>query len=246
MGDDAAGAAIRSRLDAEGIGVAGLFATAEASTGTALIVVDPQGQNQIAVAPGANHRVTVEMVAARHDDLAWAQVVLCPLELPPPTVAWTLREAKSLGALTVFNPAPVQPLPDEVWPRVDYLTPNEGEAARLTGLADPESAAAALLARGVGTVVMTLGADGCPRVQPRGAAPRRRPDRHRHRHDRCRRRLQRRAGRRSRRGPAPGRCAALRPAAGALTCTRRGVQDALPTLAEVETLLGGDSRPADR
>ena len=124
-------------------------------------MVDPEGRNQIAVAPGANHRVSVEMVAARPDDLAWPQVVLCPLELPPPTVAWVLREAKSRGALTIFNPAPVQPLPDEVWADVDYLTPNEGEAARLTGgVADPGTAASALLARGVRTVVVTLGAQG--------------------------------------------------------------------------------------
>ena len=169
--------------------MAGLFSTAEAPTGTALIVVDPEGENQIAVAPGANHHVSVEMVSARRDDFAWPQVVLCPLELPPPTVAWALREAKSRGALTVFNPAPVQPLPDEVWPHVDYLTPNEGEATRLTGgLADPGAAASALLARGVRTVVVTLGAQGV--LACRGRAPPfvvAAPGRHGHRYDRGRR-----------------------------------------------------------
>ena len=117
------------------------------------------------------------MVAARRDDFAWAQVVLCPLELPPLTVAWALREARSRGALTVFNPAPVQPLPDEVWPHVDYLTPNEGEAARLTGRPgrSRRPRRRALLARGVGTVVVTLGAAGalaCSGATPSSASPR--------------------------------------------------------------------------
>jgi ribokinase len=239
VGNDTAGASIQARLAAEGIDASGTFSTSEAATGTALIVVGPDGRNQIAVAPGANHRLSVEMIAARRDHFAWPDVVLCPLELPPPTVAWTLREAKSRGALTVFNPAPVQPLPDDVWPSVDYLTPNEGEAARLGSEgADPEAAAAALLARGVRTVVVTLGAHGA--IACGGAAPLR--------------------------VAAPAVAAidttgagdafngALAVAlgegrpladalhfaviAGALACTRRGAQDSLPARADVEALLG--------
>jgi ribokinase len=238
VGDDAAGAAIRTGLAAEGIGVDGLFSTPDAATGTALIVVDPAGRNQIAVAPGANHRVSVEMVAARQDDLAWAEVLLCPLELPPPTVAWALGQANARGALTIFNPAPVQPLPDDVWPHVDYLTPNEGEAARLTGgLADPEAAARALLARGVGTVVVTLGAQGVlacgsgPPVRvstPAVAA------------------IDTTGAGDAFNGALAVALTEGRPlgdalhfatAAGALACTRRGAQNALPTRAAVEALL---------
>src|SRR5262249_9353299 len=126
VGDDAAGQAIRDRLAAEGIGGAGPFSTARAAPGPARIGVDPAGRNQMAVAPGANHRVSVEMVAARAEDFGWPDVMLCPLELPPLTVVWALREAKARGAITVFNPAPVQPLSDDVWSHVDYLTPNEG------------------------------------------------------------------------------------------------------------------------
>jgi ribokinase len=238
VGDDAAGIAIRARLADEGIGVAGMFATTEAATGTALIVVDPEGRNQIAVAPGANHRVSVEMVAARGDDFAWPQVVLCPLELPPSTVAWALREAKSRGALTIFNPAPVQPLPDEVWPHVDYLTPNEGEAARLTGgLADPGAAASALLARGVRTVVVTLGAQGVlawgsappflvaapavTAIDTTGAG------------DALNGALAVALGE----GRPLADALRFATAAGALACTRRGAQDALPTREEVEALV---------
>jgi ribokinase len=239
VGDDAAGAGIHARLAAEGIDVSGVSSTSQAATGTALIVVDPEGRNQIAVAPGANHRLSVEMVAARRDDFAWPHVVMCPLELPPLTVAWTLREAKSRGALTVFNPAPVQPLPDEVWPHVDYLTPNESEAARLTGgVADAEAAAFELLARGVRTVVVTLGAQGvlaCSGATSlRVAAPAVTAIDTTGAGDAFNGALAVALGE----GRSLTDALRFATAAGALTCTRRGAQDALPTREEVEALLG--------
>ena len=162
VGDDASGRATRDALSGEGIGVAGLSVTAAAATGTALIVVDRVGRNQIAVAPGANRALTVEMVEARAEDFAWAQVVVCQLETPLATVRWALEEARRRGAVTILNPAPVPPGPLDPWPVVDYLTPNAGEAARLSGIApaDVRKAAAALRERGSGTVIVTLGERG--------------------------------------------------------------------------------------
>ncbi len=166
VGDDASGRDICTALRAEGIGVDGAMVTAEAATGTALIVVDDQGRNQIVVAPGANWRLSVEHVRSRADDFAWAQVVMCQLETPLETLVWALAEAKRRGLVTVLNPAPVREgIADDVWRLVDYLTPNEGEAERLSGVAvhDAASAAAAgraLRGRGVGTVIVTLGAQG--------------------------------------------------------------------------------------
>lgn len=165
VGDDAAGAEIRSRLGEMGIDVAGLVALPGVATGTALIVVDAEGRNQIAVAPGANHRLDVE--GARRDEAAigWAEVLVCQLETPLPVVGWALERARSLGVVTVLNPAPAQTLPDEMLALVDYLTPNEHEAALLSGceVTDAESAREAalrLLGRGAGTVVVTLGDKG--------------------------------------------------------------------------------------
>jgi len=166
VGDDASGRDIRAALRAEGIGVDGMMVTGEAATGTALIVVDGEGRNQIAVAPGANWRLSVEHVRSRADDFAWAQVVLCQLETPLETLELALGEARRRGLVTVLNPAPVREgMSDDVWRRVDYLTPNEGEAARLSGVPvqDARSAGAAgraLRDRGVGTVIVTLGAQG--------------------------------------------------------------------------------------
>jgi len=166
VGDDASGRDIRAALRAEGIGVDGVMVTAGAATGTALIMVDGEGRNQIAVAPGANWRLSVEHVRARADDFAWAQVVMCQLETPLETLSQALAEAKRRGLVTVLNPAPVREgISDDVWRLVDYLTPNQGEAERLSGVAmrDAGSAAAAgraLRDRGVGTVIVTLGAQG--------------------------------------------------------------------------------------
>jgi ribokinase len=165
VGGDASGSEIRAGLAREGIEVSGLVTVDGEATGTALICVDAEGRNQIAVAPGANHRVTVEALAAHVASLAWAQVVVCQLEVPLPVTCWALGEARRAGALTILNPAPMRELDGTVLGLVDYLTPNEGEAARLTGIevTDPVSArgaAQSLRARGAGTVIVTLGGQG--------------------------------------------------------------------------------------
>jgi len=243
VGNDASGRAIRESLEGEGIGVDGVQSTPTAATGTALIAVDPEGRNQIAVAPGANRALGVEHVSARRDDFGWAEIVVCQLETPLETVAWALGEGRRRGVPTLLNPAPVPDRAIELWPLVDYLTPNETEAERLTGIAvaDPAAAAtagAALRERGVGTAIVTLGAQGAIAVTASGTT-----------HvpafavtvvDTTA------AGDAFNAGLAvalaEGRplAEALRLASGAaaLTCTRRGAQAALPSRPEVLRLLG--------
>ena len=165
VGEDAAGRGIREALAAEGVEVSGLCSTSEAATGTALITVDSAGRNQIAVAPGANRRLDVEMVARRRADFEWADVLVCQLETPLPTVRWALEEAKRCRMTTILNPAPAPDASLDFWPLVDYLTPNEGESARLSGVsvndrASAEEAARVLRGYGVGAVIVTLGGDG--------------------------------------------------------------------------------------
>lgn len=247
VGDDASGREIRAALEAEGIGVAGVSITREAATGTALIVVDGAGRNQIAVAPGANWRLAPERVQARGDDFAWAQVVVCQLETPLETVAWVLEEARRRGAVTVLNPAPAREDVSDFWRFVDYATPNEGEAERLSGIGvhDLESAAAAgyaLRQRGVGTVILTLGAEGALACTADGQV-----------------RLQAHpvsAVDTTAAGDAFNGALAVAlgstyrveealwfaNAAAALACTRRGAQPSLPTRAEVERLRQASQR----
>src|SRR5439155_12630654 len=91
---DGPGLEIRAALEHEGIGVAGVSVTREAATGTALIVIDPEGRNQITVAPGANRHLLPDHVRARREDFAWARIVVCQLETPLETTAWALGEAR--------------------------------------------------------------------------------------------------------------------------------------------------------
>ncbi|OLB53674.1 MAG: ribokinase [Candidatus Rokubacteria bacterium 13_2_20CM_2_70_11] len=243
VGDDAPGREIRTALETEGIGVAGVSTTDRAPTGTALILVDAEGRNAIAVAPGANWELTVEMVARRVDDLAWADVVMCQLETPIATVAWVLGEARRRGRLTLLNPAPMREEARELVALADYLTPNETEAERLSGVVvrDPGSAAAAgraLQALGASTVIVTLGAQGALACTPDGlvrapalpvavvdttAAG-----------DAFSASLALALGEKR----ALGDALRFASAAAALACTRRGARPSLPRRNEVETLLG--------
>jgi len=169
VGRDPSGAAIRRALAEEGIGIDGVMDSPTAATGTALIVVDAAGRNQITVAPGANRALTVEQVLARQDDFTWADVVACQLEIPLPCVSAALDAARRHRAITILNPAPVPSAPLDMLSLVDYLTPNAGEAARLSGLTvrvpgDAIPAAHVLKAAGATTIVVTLGEDGAVAV----------------------------------------------------------------------------------
>ena len=150
-----------------------MVTTSRAATGTALIVVDANGRNQIVVAPGANRTLDVEQVSGRAD-FAWAQVVMCQLEIPLPTARWVLEAGRRHGATTILNPAP---LPDA---GLDFLgrllTPNAGEAERLAGArrrpGERGRGGGRLGGQGSGTVVVTLGEGGAPRPNRRSGAPR--------------------------------------------------------------------------
>ncbi|MEK6530324.1 MAG: ribokinase [candidate division NC10 bacterium] len=242
VGADTFGDEIAARLAAQGIATDGLYRTSDAATGTALIIVDAEGRNQIAVAPGANRVLTPEMAEKREADFEWAEVLLLQLETAIPTVAWALRAARRHKVVTILNPAPARPLLDEMLTLVDYLTPNAGEAALLSGqpVDGPESARAAavrLLARGVGTVVVTLGsagalaADGTAAVHY-AAFPVKAVD-------------TTGAGDAFNAGLAVGLAAGgtldqampLANAAAALACTKTGAQDAFPDRAQVKAFL---------
>jgi ribokinase len=178
LGEDPFGDRLRAALIDAGLPDDGLLRTADAPTGVALVVVDPQGRNQIAVAPGANHGLTTARVAAHAAALQWADVVLLQLETPIDTVRWALGEARRLHKTTILNPAParVLPLPPDVLPLVSYLTPNETEAALLTGgdvsdLAGAERAARALVVAGTGAVIVTRGEAGALLVSAARSIP---------------------------------------------------------------------------
>ncbi len=165
LGDDALGTETLAALTAEGIAVGDVRRMPGTRSGVALIFVDERGENSIAVAPGANALLAPGQVASCAHLLAPGDVLLTQLETPLESVLAAARIANGAAARVILNPAPARDLPDELLALVSVLTPNEAEAARLAAVPiDDEpslgDAASALLRRGVGAVVITLGAAG--------------------------------------------------------------------------------------
>ncbi len=138
----------------------------ESYTGAAYIFIEEAtGNNAIIVAPGAAGRVSVADVEGRRALIESAAVFVTQLEQPIPAAHRALEIARAAGVTTILNPAPAAPLTDAMLALCDYVTPNESEAESLTGIpvrtvADAMRAADALIARGVGAALITLGANG--------------------------------------------------------------------------------------
>ncbi|UVL54551.1 ribokinase [Pseudomonas sp. B21-032] len=166
VGDDAYGQQLRQALADEQIDCQAVSIAAGVSSGVALIVVDAASQNAIVIVAGGNGQLLPESVQRFDALLQNAEVIICQLEVPMATVAYTLERGRALGKTVILNPAPASgPLPAEWFAHIDYLIPNESEAEALCGLPvnDLDSAKAAathLLAMGVGKVIVTLGAQG--------------------------------------------------------------------------------------
>ena len=179
------------------------------ATGVALILVDAQGENSIAVAGGANEALAPEHVGEAFDQLrpGPGDVVLVGHEIPTASATEALRRAKASGAITIFNPAPATGVTPDALTLSDILTPNEGEAAQLVGGtdagdtdADLDALAAELLGAlaGGGRVLLTLGARGARLTRPGRDGVDPGAGRHGGRYRRVRRHAQRRAGGRTR------------------------------------------------
>ena len=164
VGEDEHGALLRAALHADGID-ARHVSTQAGNTGTAFIVVDDQAQNRIVLLPGANAALCPEDAEVASSLFAAGPMLLLQLEVPMATVARAAQLARERGCRVVLNPSPMQPLPASLWPLLDILIANAGEAQALcacpiTNVADARQAAMALRRRGPGLVLITLGAEG--------------------------------------------------------------------------------------
>lgn len=135
------------------------------ASGVAPILVDDNAQNCIVVVPGANSALSPADIQVAAPAIQEAQILICQLEISLETTLAAMRLAKAARVMTILNPAPAQPLPDELLQLADICAPNETETEILTGLpvstlAEAEAAARALLARGPRTVILTLGERG--------------------------------------------------------------------------------------
>jgi ribokinase len=165
VGPDSFGTQLRASLLRDAIDATHVTISHDAPTGVAMIMVDDTGENRIILAPGANLALSAADIDAAAGPIGRARLLVAQLEVPVPAVTRAIAHAARAGAGVVLTPAPAAPLPADVWPRVDYLIPNETEASLLTGIAvqdmvSADRAARALLARGVRHVLLTMGAQG--------------------------------------------------------------------------------------
>lgn len=138
----------------------------ESYTGAAYVFVEEAtGNNAIIVCPGAALTLTPDDIRARAEMIAASAIFMTQLEQPLDAAVAGLQIAKQAGVTTIFNPAPAMALDDTIYPFCDYVTPNETEAAELTGIpvataADARAAGEIFLAKGVHTAIITMGEQG--------------------------------------------------------------------------------------
>ncbi|MBL3686729.1 ribokinase [Leucobacter zeae] len=166
VGDDGNGAFLRERLVAAGVDVSGLVSV-DAATGTAIILLTPDGENSIVVSPGANHAFDAAAAGRAADVWRGAPVVVLSLEIPHATAFLVAREAREAGSRVVLNAAPAARIAPEVLRLCDPLIVNEHEALEALGAdgSDPDAddyprLVRRLIAAGARSVVVTLGAEG--------------------------------------------------------------------------------------
>jgi ribokinase len=169
IGDDIFSPPILDALTREHLDARFVTRDPGAGTGIAFPVVEPDGQNSIIVLPRANFAITPDDIRGAAAAFDGASVLLAQFEVPVVAVSAAVALAHERGVRVLLNPAPVPDpaptLPPEMLSAVDVLLPNEREAESLSGIAvndvtSAEHAARVLLARGVHSVVVTLGSRG--------------------------------------------------------------------------------------
>jgi ribokinase len=166
IGSDLSGEQLRAHLESVGVGLEGVERT-EGSSGVAVIVVAPHGENCIVVTPGANAHVLPDYVDRHLDLIRSAGLVLTQLEIPLETVQYLAEVCNREGIPLMLDPAPAQPLSSSLLKQVRWFTPNETEAASYTGgesifVSDTtaETMSRSLMAQGPSGILLKMGSRG--------------------------------------------------------------------------------------
>jgi ribokinase len=176
VGRDDFGEALRGNLSAAGVDVSRLK-TGESSTGAASIYVDGAGNNSIVVIRGANQECDISYIDENDSLLRQCSYVMLQMEIPYETIFYVIEKAKEYGKTVILNPAPApgpREIPEEIYKKIDFITPNETELMMLTGVLDCgreslEKGAGLLLKKGVGNVMVTLGEQGAALINAQGS-----------------------------------------------------------------------------
>lgn len=169
-GDDIFGRQAVQSFKEEGIDTTYMVTDREQPSGVALITVDKNAENCIVVASGANATLSNHDIEPALEKITDATIILMQLETPLETISYVASMASGNNVKVILNPAPACSLPDSLLQNVFILTPNQTEAAILSGieitdLASAEAAAQIIRSKGVNIVIITLGARGALLVQ---------------------------------------------------------------------------------
>ena len=173
VGDDAFGPGILDLISQENVDISQIIKDPEHGTGLATIAVDDSAENAIIVVAGANIAFDDTDVDRAISVMDGAQVLLLQLEVTLEPNFKVAREAKQRGLTVILDPAPTYPIPDDVFPFIDYITPNEVETEGIVGFKpsnqeEAAKAAAMLREKGVGTAIIKMGAQGAYYDSPDG------------------------------------------------------------------------------
>ena len=168
VGNDMQGDFVRKSLTDRGVDISRVLVSGQYRTGCASIYIDPNGDNMLVYAPGANHHIALSQINDNRELIASADVFISQTEVNLDAVAYGLKTAHDAGALTILNPAPAIPLPDEMFANIDYFTPNETESEFYTGILRTEMPLDEwekrnvdwFLSRGVKNLCITMGEKG--------------------------------------------------------------------------------------
>jgi ribokinase len=166
VGNDAFGKTLLQNMQNGCVNVTKVCTKGQEPTGMAVIYVNNEGDNNIVVIPGANQNCTVELLKCNDALFQLCDYVIFQMEIPYETIFYGIRRAKELGKKVVLNPAPApEKIPEDIWNKLDYITPNETELMKISGQTDIskesiEKSAEQLIANGVKNVLVTLGSKG--------------------------------------------------------------------------------------
>jgi ribokinase len=166
VGKDSFGQALRAGLLQNGVNCDHVIVDEKAASGTALIVINPGGNNSILVAPGASQNISPKDVDAVADLIHEADALLMQFEIPLETVEYAAEMARVHSILTILDAGPAKKCSPDLLRKVDVVSPNETEAEALVGvpirdLPSAEAAATRFMEMGVKTLVLKLGERGC-------------------------------------------------------------------------------------
>ncbi len=165
VGGDVFGAALRENLASTGVDTTYVSTDADVASGVALIAVDDHAENNIIVVSGANGSIGEADLRRLEQALDQASLLLLQLEIPLEMVTAAAKIAQQKKVFVILDPAPARQLPNELYPLIDILTPNENEAAMLVGFPvndrkSAEQAAQSLFKKGVSCVIIKMSAKG--------------------------------------------------------------------------------------